>query len=52
MEVLAYAMKRNLTEVIDEAAPRTAGLGIETAIKALGKDTFVPWVSQSRNQQR
>lgn len=44
LDVLSYAMKRNLTDVIDEAVPRTIGLEIEAVITVLGKDTFVPWV--------
>ncbi|EPT01262.1 hypothetical protein FOMPIDRAFT_1120746, partial [Fomitopsis schrenkii] len=44
LDVLAYALKRNLTDVVDEAAPRTVGLDIETAFQALGKVTFVPWI--------
>ncbi|KZT64592.1 hypothetical protein DAEQUDRAFT_732442 [Daedalea quercina L-15889] len=49
MEVLAYAVKRSLTEALEEVAPRTVGTCIETALRELGRDVFVPWVLYREN---
>ncbi|TFY64772.1 hypothetical protein EVJ58_g2397 [Rhodofomes roseus] len=44
VDVLAYAAKRSLADLVDEAASRSTGIDAETALTALGRETFIPWV--------